>query len=296
MASLLDTIRGSLGQQPNVSPQLGTQQQISDVLRTKSGKDVGPGAGPGMSSISEQMAAQQTRLGGQQLQQSGDLKARQQAEQSADITQREDVQTGKFEQRQKKQVTDYDNQVSRMLDGFNSGMKTLDNKKDISSMEQAGVLIRLGNEQYVTKLKQEGQKARLDTELGYKEQLSKDVFGQMEDLFRNNLQDRSIMDLDNREFAEMMSQMDVNAALDIANSQARQANAQAMSQGIGNIVSAGTSYMAKRPTSPAADPEPAGSNPITQTNVPPVDKPQMSKVGGQTQSPKYWDGGERYGK
>ena len=235
MASLLDTIKRNLGQQPSVTPELGQTQQIQNVLRAKSGRQVG-GAGPRQSQIGEQVAAQQAQTGASQLAQRGALLGAQQSEQFADITQRADLQRKEFRERQERLKSQHDRQVFNLLDEFGRGNRRLDNRKDISDLEQAGFMARLGNEQYISRIQQEGQKNRLDNELNYKEQVAREAFAEDQALLEDSLEFKRMINMNEREFASEMSQMDINQALDIARSQARAENAQTISEGVGRIV------------------------------------------------------------
>lgn len=239
--SILDNVKQQM-QSPLQQPTSvgGQTESIRSLLRAKSGKASVPDSGPKQSSIQEKMAEQQTKLAGQQLQQQGQIAAAQLGEQEADIQQRTEQQEATFLDRLTTMQDDLDRRSSQLLDQFSRGQKSLQSDRDLMDLEQAGFISRLQNKQYIDRLQREGQQLRLDNSLDFAAEFAKQKMGEYTNLFRDELDFKRMMDMDDREWAREVSEMDINDALDVADAAARQTSSEQMFSGVSSLISTAT--------------------------------------------------------
>lgn len=243
--NLLDTIKKNMAPQEPVAPALGQTQAVQRLLQAKRGKAAAPTAGPAASSMQERIMGQQVRAGQQQLQTQAAISQAQQEEQAADITQREEIQKAGFEQQLKAGQQQLERQTTNILNDLSRGEKQLAGKEYVSKINQITAGLRLSNDQYIFGLQDAGRRARLDTDLGFKEAAYREIMAAELDYLRDEQKFTAMMNADTREFQEEVAKMDINAALDIANVNTQTMNTQAKYEGASQMISAGTQIVAK---------------------------------------------------
>ena len=237
--SLLDKLKENMTQ-PAQAPQVNQTSRVRDLLAAKSGK-AGLG-GPKRVNTAEIAANQQTQAASKALQQQGEIGAEQLAQTSADIEQNRQQQLTQQTQTLKEQQSQFDRQSDNILNQFERGQKSLQNSKDIADLEQLGFQARLESEQYVNQIQLEGDRLRLDDDLSFKTQLAKEQWSSDIALFQDKVKMREMIDADNRVFLEEVSKIDINSALELAESEAKQANTEAQMEALGNIASSAVQY------------------------------------------------------
>lgn len=241
MATLMDALKQSMqaGTQ-QAQPAMGETEQVKNLFQQKTGKAAAPSSGvPRQSNLTEAVQAGATRSQSQGIAQQGQLNLTQQQGQQADIDQRTAQQNTEFKQRRSDNLNKFRMQADNIVDQYNQAGRKLETDRDVENMEQIGFGARLANQQYVDKLQQEGQKARLDDQLVFKEQLTKDAFADMQTLLKNDLAFKSIMNASDRDFAEQLSQIDANIAVDMLGSEINAANQQSIWSGASGVVQGG---------------------------------------------------------
>lgn len=216
MANLLDTIRGNTGalgsQQQGVTDQSASLQQL---LRAKSGKAVG---GPDVSSsnLGEQQAVAQTnqQIQGQiapqaQIQQAG------LQQQAAGQQQQQNIATGQIAQQRKFDTMQNRLQTNEILSDLERNRGQIDLAKDQARMEQLGFQLRLQDTKYLDNLQREGARQRLDNDMQFKQELATSVLGDNKQLLEKELGNKSLLDVNARDFNKSMANMDVGTAYDM---------------------------------------------------------------------------------
>lgn len=243
--SLLDKIKQQMQapvQQPaNLGDQTGT---VRKLLQAKTGKAMQPATGPRQSSIKEKLAEQQTQLASKDLQQKGQIQAAQIGEREADIEQRALQQEQNYQQNMRKIQDDFKRNSNSILNQFESGMKRLDNSRDIADLEQLAFASRLSNDKYIDKLQSEGQRMRLDDATEFKKQLTRSIIKDNQALMRNTVAFNTVMDANDREFQRAMAEMDIDYAIQIGDDEIRQAATQQKFEGLGTLVKGASDYYA----------------------------------------------------
>lgn len=252
MASLLDTIRSNsgaiAGQKQGVTDE---SQGIAALLRARSGKAVS-GPDTGASNLGEQQAVaasntemQNTVAPQAQAQQvATDVQAsgqeQQVQQQKADI-----AQTRKFDDLGTKM------KANSLLQDLEQSKGRLDAQEETTKVNQAAQMLRLQNQQYVQRLQQEGQLARLSDDNAFREELAQSTMGDNEELLRQTLGNKSIIDASENEFRKATGQMTAERAYDIFQNAQKAEKERAMYTGAAGIVTAGIG-MAGAASSPAA--------------------------------------------
>lgn len=229
---------GGLAQQQPMAP---TQtQQAQQLLTTKAtGRAAGPTAAPKATNIQEQMAIQNTRLQQQELQRAGTEAANQMGLEAAEAEQQYQQSVTELDEKQISAQEQYQREVEAVMRDVARGTRQIDFEKDQAKAEQIGFQLRLSNDKYMNNLRMEGARSRLISEANFKEQLARAVFAEEEALLRSDLSFRALMSADEREFLRRLSEIDIENALALANSQAQEDNAKAMWGGIESIIKGG---------------------------------------------------------
>lgn len=276
--NLADALRLS-SQRAQAQPKLGVADTLSQtkniqgILNTgTTGKVATAGEGqPAPSNIGEQMARQQTATaltqGAAEAAQTGAAQQAAGRQLEADIG----FENAEFEQAQVEAQDRMLNMANEILTQYSTGQRELDYDRDRSAMDQVTQGLRLSNDKYISDLKRQGQKNRLNSALAFREALQRTVFEEEEDLFRNSITFRKAMRADGREFEAQMSQMSIDDALAISRDNAKQANTEMMYSGISGMVSGaaqiGAKYAAGSPgtAAPATDISNYQTAPANQT-------------------------------
>lgn len=239
MANLLNTIRSN-------TLAAGTQQQgvtdetskLQALLRAKQGKAISTPSTA--SNIAEQAAVQQANTQMQQqiapaaqIQAQGQQQQQLEQEQANQILQAETAQARKFDNVQTRIATD------RTLQELEQGRGRIDNARYKASLDQVAQNLRLQNKKYVDDLQREGQIARLDNDIAFKEELQNTMYGDSRELLEKKLGNQSILDASDRDFKKATARMSVDDAYEVFKSDAKAQKNRAMWEGIAGIGSAG---------------------------------------------------------
>lgn len=237
MPNLLDTIRqNSLPQQQGVTDETSKLQAL---LRAKSGKAV-PGSEVAASNLGEQQAVAQ---GNQQIQtQVAPAIQMQQAgqeAQSAGIQQQEEQQVQQIEQTRKFDNIQNKLKTQQLLNDLERDKGRIDLARDKARLEQVGAQLRLQDKKYIDNLQREGQKARLGDSINFQESMAQSVLGSNKELLEKNLGNKSILDVNDRDFQKSLAQMGASDAYKMFKDDAKAQKERALYTGIGGLVSAG---------------------------------------------------------
>lgn len=242
MATLLEKVQHSLataGSEP-----VGTTDQTNrarTLLAAKSGKAVAPGALAPASNVAETSAVDRTREAAAELQPAGQVAAAQMGQAEANLASRESGARADLALRQQQMQQQNSLRKNQLLADLSRDRATLNLERDKSKIEQLAHTMRLSDKKYVDMLEREGQKQRLDNDLAFKESLSKAILGSNHDLMVSSLKQGNMLNASDREFANAMAQIDLNAAISMANNEAADAKQAAMISGAGGLASAGIS-------------------------------------------------------
>jgi hypothetical protein len=105
--------------------------------------------------------------------------------------------------------------------------------------EQLGFLARLSSDKYVTKLKNEGARARLDTNAGFKEAMMNAAFQNQQQLLNESFRLRGLLRADGRDFEKQLAQMDIETAMQVLEAEMDAEKEGMFYQGLQGLVSAG---------------------------------------------------------
>lgn len=238
MASLLDTIRQN---NPGLQKQGFTNEtgKLQTLLRAKSGKNV---AGPAVSSSSmgEQAAVSQTNnLLQNQVAPAAELQSQQLQQQARGQEQQRQQQTAEIAQNRKFDSIETRLKTNEILADLEQKKGQLDFQRDRAALEQAGTNLRLQNQKYVADLQRAGNMSRLNNQLGFQEALVRSTLGDNQKLLETKLGNKSILDVNDREYKMAMANMDINTAYDMFKNDMAAQKQRALYSGAGALATAG---------------------------------------------------------
>ncbi len=258
MANLLDTIRANTNQAS--TQEQGVQDdtsRLASLLRAKQGKAVGSG-----STVSSNLGEQSAVSAANQQMQNTVAPAVQIQNQAQKQQQNE--------QNQSNQILQAETSQARRADDVQTGLKTNQLLSDLqrskgkvdaaqykAGLEQLAQNLRLENKEYIDNLQREGQMARLDSDVGFKEALAEASYGDSRQLLETKLGNKSIIDTNDREFSKLLGQLDADTSYEIFKSDAKAQKNKAMWEGIAGIGQGGIgaygSYQDKQDKKSAAN-------------------------------------------
>lgn len=257
---LLDTIRqgqaalaspsgpqaAQLGLQPTAGERTEQVQQLAGVAAT--GKETTPGSGgmARLSAIGEKLASLNTTMQAASVQAAGTLQATAQGQQAAAQQDAFGQQANLLTQKRSELRTEFTDKLSGMMQQSAEQIQQLTIADNRSKAEQMGAMLRLSNDEYVTKLNDEATRSRLDSSAQFRMTLASTVFDQEVDLLGSNLQFRNILQQDHRDAIKSIENMDLQFAMAMAASQNRSAAGTQMWSGAGTAAGTAAGAYATR--------------------------------------------------
>jgi hypothetical protein len=276
----LQKIQQSLAQKAQPTPAtgiLGQTQQIEELSRAASGKALTGGVGPSRSRQAEKQVASQVMQGQRALQEQIQAEAIGQAQQTKAFEEKAAFENKLLSQEKLDMQDKFIVKQQEILSSFIRSGREFDLKKDKARAEQLGFMMRLNTDYYLTDLEDEASRAMLHDQMSFDEELARTMFNEELDLFNDNLDFRAMIAADEREFADELANWDIAMALQLAETQAKEASQQQMWQGIGSLMQVGASWGGQKLA--ASSSEGGGVEPTTQNASPGT----YSGSGGGTQ-------------
>jgi hypothetical protein len=241
MASLLDKLQQSLG---TVGGQATPGDETASVQKLLAAKKGIVGAGPGALGprglAAPEMAARATTQ--QQLSQVGQAAQLQ----ATGISQAAEAQSE--EQRQREQALAGQQQESSLrnriqtesvLRGLEQGRAELGEKERQQGLEQVAANLRLQDARYVDNLRREGERARLQEDISFTEQLQKSVLEDNMAIQKLRIKNQSLLDVNDREFDKAMAKMGYSEAISAARDNLKADSQRALISGGAGLISTG---------------------------------------------------------
>lgn len=241
--ALIDKIQQNLATAG--STPIGTTDQTGrarTLLAAKSGKALPTTASAPQSAVAESAANDQTNQALAPVQQAGNIAAANVGQQVKQLGAAETGARADLALRQQQLQQSNSIRKQQLLGDLGRDRASLDLDKDRAKLEQLAFTMRLSDKKYVDQLEAEGYRKRLDSDLGFKEELQKSIFGSNTDLVKKGLGNKDVLSADNREFAQALANIDINAALQVASNEAADAKQAAMISGVGGLATAGVGY------------------------------------------------------
>lgn len=262
MANLLNIIRGNnQPQQQGMADETGKLQQL---LRAKSGKalDTSSGGGIASSSLGEQSAVSQANNQLQnQIMPQAQLQSQQQQQQARGAEQQLNQQTQQIGQQRRFDDMRTQLQVDSTLKDLERNKGQIDANQEKANLQQVAQTLRLQNQQYMDNLRREGDRARLNDDISFKQELQKSIFKDNEDLLKKQFGNQSILAANDRDFKKRIGDMELSTAYDAFRSDLANARTAAVAGAISGGAQAGASAYGKRkPSSPSGGSGSAGSS------------------------------------
>ncbi len=245
--NLLDTIR-------NNSQKMGMTdetQKTAQLLRARSGK-----AGPAtqQSNLGEAAAvdAGNAELG--QTNQANQLIQSNLEQKQTELEQSQKNSSRAIETERNRNQLESRLQVESVLRDLERDMGRVDMQKDQARFEQVGAGLRFQNQQYMDNLEREGKKARLDEKHIFDQHLQQSVYDDSLALLQQHLGNKSILDMNDREFEVLLTKMDARSIwrqYQDTVDEARKRAPWVAASGATSAIGAGASTFGARPGQPA---------------------------------------------
>lgn len=259
--ALIDKIQQNLATAG--SAPMGTTDQTArarTLLAAKSGKSLSSAASAPQSAVAESTAVDQSNQAMAPVQQAGQVAAAGLGQQVQQLGAQETGARADLALRQKQMQQSNANRKQQLLSELGRNKATLNLDRDRAKLEELAFTMRMNDKKYLDTLELEGTRKRLDNDLNFKEELQKSIMGSNSELLQKSLGNTNIMAANDRDFAKAMAAMDINAALDMANNEAKDSKQAAMISGVGGLATAAVgAYGSYKPTSAAASTAPANA-------------------------------------
>lgn len=237
MATLLDALKKNLGGVGTpAGPATDETGTVRSLLAAKKGIVGGTPSTPRGLSIAEAAAKGQTQ---QQLADIGQAAKLQStaieqaaAGQQMEQQQREQALQGQKEERNLRNRIETEN----VLQQLEQGKEKLSEQERQAGLERATALLRFQNQDYITTLQREGDKARLKDGQNFAEQMARDVMNNNQELLKSRYGQAAIRDISDRQFDKELAQMGITEAIRLAKEESTNAQRQT---GIGTAVELG---------------------------------------------------------
>jgi hypothetical protein len=242
-STLMDSLKSKLSGQPAPTINSGVQddtQRTQSLLRTKLGKaTTSDSSTPRISNLQEQQSAVTADAGLQQNQLQGILRAEQVGQQEDQIKSTEAEQTLDNKSKLADMQNAFELRSNDILNELERSDKTLTEERKAAKLEQLGFLLRLQDKDYLTNLERAGREARLNNELSFKEQMSKDIFAEDLDVFKDDLGFKEFINANQRDFEEMLHNMDLQSAEKLAKAKFKAEKTKAIWSGGASAITSG---------------------------------------------------------
>lgn len=218
-------------------------QQTQGLLRAKLGKaSAGGGATPSISNVQEQQAVKQAQNQQAQTAQQGQVMAQQETQ--ANIGQQ--AQTAEamrgIDDRQKELSNNFKLQTDDLMNEFQRGQLKLDDNKDAAKTEQLGFQLRLQDDDYINRLKTEGDLARFNSDQDFRNAAAEQQVADNKALLSMGLDAQAFAQMKDADFSKVLATMDVNKAIEMFKQEQEQQKKMAKYKLLSSAVSIGSSY------------------------------------------------------
>lgn len=254
-SNLLDTIRAN--SQPQPQGVTDETQRLQTLLRARSGKSLSGGP-VAASNLQETAAVDQANLQLGQVGQQAVMQSEELAQQEAGQAQQIAIQKQEIEQGRRFNTIQNQIRTDALLQDLEQNKGRIGADREKAVVAQVAQNLRLQNQKYIDDLQREGQKARLDDEISFNEELARSTFADNKELLEIQLGNKSILDAKDWEFRKAMGQMSTEQAYETFRNEAKAEQQRAIYTGIAGVAGASAGaygkYQEKKsgPSSPSS--------------------------------------------
>lgn len=242
-------------------------EQTQQMAQASTGRAASQGTDVAMTNLGEQAVQAKTAQKQAELQQSVEATTRtQQADEMHQYMRLQDQELDTRNQALKVRQQ-FNSQLSSLLEDFKQRGDELDLNKQKAQVEQAGQLLRLQNDKYVSNLKLEGARSRLDNEAAFRMAAIQSQFESQLTLTQDDFSFKTMLNADEREFKIHMEQMGYDTAMEIMDKEMQGMKDQALWRGAGSAaeaaIQAGAKYASSQESGVSATGEQLAQSGIT---------------------------------
>jgi len=239
--NLFETLNKRM-QQPDQQIGMTDQtQNTQSLLRAKLGKASSNTSVPAISNIQEQQAVQQAQNQQKQIQQQGTVLAQQETQQNLERQANEAEKFRQIDDKSKQLANSFKLQTDDLLNEFERGKLKLDDNKDASKTEQLAFQLRLQDQNYLEKLKTEGDLSRFNSAEDFRMAAAEQEVADNKALLSMGLDAQAFANMNDATFNKALATMDVNQSIEMFKQEQAQAKKMAKWKLLGSLVSIGSS-------------------------------------------------------
>lgn len=222
--------------QPGISFAPSPMESVKSLAQATTGKEAAGVPGAATASLTADLAQLEGQKQQEQLQQqaqAAELQQQQKEEESwMQLKDQElDVRNQAIQVKQ-----NFNSKVAELLADFKQRGDDLDLEKQKAQIDQITQMMRLSDDKYVTGLKMEGARNRLQNKAAFAEAAMKSQFDNQLNLIRDDFEFKSLLKADDRTFKLKLEQMGLAQALEILDTEMKGAREALMYRSIGSGV------------------------------------------------------------
>lgn len=242
MANIQKQLEAPSAQNLGAGQMTDQTERSQGLLRAKLGKaDSGTGApSPRISSMAERQQVSQGAQAAKQQQLQGALAGQELEQAQVGLEAKEAEQKANILERQADLQSQFARQEAELYGELERGTKDIKSRENVAKLEQLGFNVRLQNKDYITNLQRAGEQARLNDKLGFKEELARQSFADDQMLSKLGVDYKKIADMDDRSFKQELAQMDMQYAQEMAHNAKMEEASKAKWGMFGSLVQGGT--------------------------------------------------------
>ena len=238
MATLLDKLKQNLGsataQTAPVADETGTVQQLFAARKGIVGQ---PAAlGPRGLAVAEVAARQPAQQKLAEIGQAAQLQATGIEQAFAGQAEEQRQQEAGIEGQRQQRALENRIQTENILRGLEQGRAELGEKNRQLGLEMAAANLRLADAKYVDDLRREGEKARLQENIAFGEQLQRSILENNQALLNMQLKNKSLLSASDRDFQKELAKMGAADAINAAKENMRAESERAVIGGLAGLV------------------------------------------------------------
>lgn len=241
MATLLDKLKQTLGGvAANAAPVADETGIVQQLLAARKGI-TGPATalGPKGLAVAEVAARQPAQQKLAEIGQAAQMQATGIEQAFAGQAEEQKQREAALEGQKQERALENRIQTENILRGLEQGRAELGEKNRQLGLEMAAANLRLADAKYVDDLRREGEKARLQEDISFGEQLQKSILENNQALLNMQLKNKSLLSASDRDFQKELAKMGAADAIKIAQDNMRADSERAVISGMTSLIPVG---------------------------------------------------------
>lgn len=156
----------------------------------------------------------------------------------------------------RKRTTDRGISLDNIFSQFKQSNQELEFRKDAAELEQLGFQMAMSDKAYLDELDRIGKERQMESTVGFNEEMNRVVLGENLNATLDDLNFKTAFNAQQRDWEKTLTNMGIDAKLELARAMIDDSNKQAMWNGVGNLAGEGAkaaaNYESKSPNTETA--------------------------------------------